>query len=574
MRTILKIFFTAEGVNSWAVLGCLLIASLLEGVGFVSLVPLLTVAGGVQEEDPSPLTEFVSDTMLSLGIPMDIGILIFFFITMMTLTSLLNFLAMVYVGSSVAEFSTGIRLRLIRSIFKVRWSYLIHNPIGRFTNAIGAQANKASRAYELAATFFAQAIKSIVYLAASFVISWAITLIAIAISLIIVISLHSLVRMARKAGARQTQTMRELVIYLTDTLINIKPLKAMTRQSAFTHLIEKKIRALKRAIRYDIISSEGLKNSQDIFITAILGTGFYISITYFQMSVVDLIVVGLMLKKSTTAITKIQRVYQQSMNVEPPYLEIMELIDETRAVPEQSTGTRDATFERGGCFENVGFSHGDHEVLRSVSLEIPVGTVTVLTGPSGSGKTTLVDILMGLYAPDSGRVLIDDTSLAEINLDSWRRMIGYVPQEPLLFHDNIFTNISLGDPEIGKEEVRTALRMAGALDFIDAMPEGLMTVTGQHGAKLSGGQRQRIAIARALVHRPRLLILDEVTSALDAITEKEICSNIEQLSGEATILAITHRPALLEIADRVYSISEGTVVESGPVHPTDTVSGP
>ena len=139
---------------------------------------------------------------------------------------------------------------------------------------------------------------------------------------------------------------------------------------------------------------------------------------------------------------------------------------------------------------------------------------------------------------------------------------------------NIIYNIILVYHEICMDEVLRDLRMAGALDFIDAMPEGLMTVTGQHGAKLSGGQRQRIAIARALVHRPRLLILDEVTSALDAITEKEICSNIEQLSGEATILAITHRPALLEIADRVYSISEGTVVESGPVHPTDTVSGP
>jgi ATP-binding cassette subfamily C protein len=199
-------------------------------------------------------------------------------------------------------------------------------------------------------------------------------------------------------------------------------------------------------------------------------------------------------------------------------------------------------------------------------MEIPARSVTVLTGPSGSGKTTIADIILGLHAPGSGSVLVDGRPLQEIDLGSWRRLIGYVPQELILFHDTLHANLTLGDASISDDDVRQALETAGAWDFINAMPGGIMSIAGQQGANLSGGQRQRIAIARALVLKPRLLILDEVTSALDTRTEKEICENICNLSHGITIFAITHRPALLEIADRVYAIKDGMVeeVNAGP----------
>jgi ATP-binding cassette subfamily C protein len=139
-------------------------------------------------------------------------------------------------------------------------------------------------------------------------------------------------------------------------------------------------------------------------------------------------------------------------------------------------------------------------------------------------------------------------------------MIGYVPQELVLFHDSIFSNIAMGDPEIGETEVRIALKAAGALDFVESMAEGLHTQVGEKGTKMSGGQRQRIALARALVTRPKLLILDEVTSALDPETERAIVGNILALRGESTVISITHRAAFLDIADQIYELSEGQVV--------------
>jgi ATP-binding cassette subfamily C protein len=181
----------------------------------------------------------------------------------------------------------------------------------------------------------------------------------------------------------------------------------------------------------------------------------------------------------------------------------------------------------------------------------------MLVGPSGAGKTTIIDLLTGLLQPQSGAILIDGTSLQELDTRAWRQMIGYVPQETVLLHDTILHNVTLGDPALGEADAERALKEAGAWEFIAMLPQGMNSSVGERGGKLSGGQRQRIMIARALVHRPRLLILDEATSALDPASEAAICQTLEQLRGELTILAISHQTALVNAADRVYRLEKG-----------------
>ncbi len=542
-------------------IACLLIASAVEGIGFTSAVPLLSVATGLEGSEDSPIMTNAREIMTSLNLPMSIGILLSFFIATMILKSLLTFLAMAYVGSTVAEFSTKLRLQIVKNIFNVRWSYFVHNPIGRITVAVGAQAASASEAYRLTATMIAGTIQSLAFLTVAFFISWPLALAAIAVGLFIVVCLHVLVRIARKTGIRLNQYGRELSIFLTDTLINIKPLRAMTRHSAFSQLLERKVNSLKKAMRRNIISKEGLKYGQEILVTLILGVGCYLAIIVWEIPIIELGVVGILLEKTTNNITKIQRTYQEAITHERPYIEVRELVNETAAMPEKNPGMATATLEQGCRLQDIKFSYDDKDVLHEVSLEIPARGITVLTGPSGSGKTTIADIILGLHTPTSGTVLIDGKPLHEIELGSWRHLIGYVPQDLVLFHDTLHANLTLGDPDIKDDDVRQALETAGAWDFINAMPEGIMSVAGQQGTKLSGGQRQRIAIARALVLKPRLLILDEVTSALDTRIEREICENIRNLSHDITIFAITHRPTLLEFADRVYAIKDGMVEE-------------
>jgi ATP-binding cassette subfamily C protein len=149
--------------------------------------------------------------------------------------------------------------------------------------------------------------------------------------------------------------------------------------------------------------------------------------------------------------------------------------------------------------------------------------------------------------------------LREVNIKRWRSMIGYVPQDTILLHDSILHNVTLGDPALGGADAERALRDADAWDFISELPRGLDTIVGERGGKLSGGQRQRIAIARALVNRPSLLILDEATSALDRESEDAVCETMKSLKGQLTILAISHNRAMVDAADHVYKLADGTV---------------
>jgi ATP-binding cassette subfamily C protein len=150
--------------------------------------------------------------------------------------------------------------------------------------------------------------------------------------------------------------------------------------------------------------------------------------------------------------------------------------------------------------------------------------------------------------------------MENIDLQSWRHMIGYVPQEMFLFHDSVLKNVTLGYQELTRDDVTEALQKGGALDFVSALPEGMDSVIGEKGAKVSGGQRQRVALARALVHRPKVLILDEITTSLDPATQYEVCMMMKTLSAQTAVLAITHQQVMVDAADIIY------VVEDGEVH--------
>ena len=562
MRNIVRLFFKAERINPWTVLGCLLVASVVEGVGFASLVPLLWIVTDPAQTETSPVIDFTRGLVDALGLSLGVGSLVVFFVCTLVVRSLLTLVAMRHVGYAVAEFSTGLQARLIENLFRARWDYLVQHRSGRVASAIGGQADRAGRAYYLAAMFFAQVIQTTGYLVVAFIVSWPLALASLGVAGVMTLLLHFLVRAARKAGARQTRWTRELVTFLLDTLNNVKPLRAMAKERAFTNLLEEKTAALKKSLRRQVVSAEGLRNGNEILAAICLGAGFFVAISIWQVPIVDLVVVGVLLSRTTSGAAKIQQQLQKALMVESAFLEVQELITETSAAPEPNPGGRPALFERECRLEDVSFAHVGAPVLHAVSLTVPAGQVTVLTGPSGAGKTTIADLILGLYQPDEGQVLVDDVPLRSIDLSSWRSLVGYVPQELILFHDSIFANVALGDRRIGEAEVRHALEVAGAWDFVRRLPNGLMTHAGESGAKLSGGERQRIALARALVAKPRLLILDEVTSALDPDTEWQICRGIRALAGEMAVLAITHRPAFLEIADVIYRIEDGRAVEA------------
>lgn len=218
-------------------------------------------------------------------------------------------------------------------------------------------------------------------------------------------------------------------------------------------------------------------------------------------------------------------------------------------------------------FDGVTFYYPEatEPALDALTLTVERNRTVGLVGMSGSGKTTLVDLLLGLYTPDSGQILVDSIPLREGTVGSWRRQVGYVPQHIYLCDETIAGNIAFGVPaaEIDQDRVEQAARIAHLHDFILTLPGQYETIVGERGVRLSGGQRQRIGIARALYHDPDVLIMDEATSALDGATEDAVMEAIKDLSGRKTIILIAHRLTTVEDCDRIYMLENGRVVVSG-----------
>jgi len=216
-------------------------------------------------------------------------------------------------------------------------------------------------------------------------------------------------------------------------------------------------------------------------------------------------------------------------------------------------------------FENVSFHYenSDQSSLSNISLEIPRGEVLALVGSSGAGKTTFADLIPRFYEVSEGTITIDGKDIRNVSLSQLRRLMGIVSQETILFNDTVFNNISYGLPDASHDDITKAAKAANALEFINALPDGIGTIIGEKGTRLSGGQRQRLSIARAILKNPDILILDEATSALDTESERKVQGAIDNLVKDRTVIVIAHRLSTITKADRIIVLDEGKLVESG-----------
>lgn len=215
-------------------------------------------------------------------------------------------------------------------------------------------------------------------------------------------------------------------------------------------------------------------------------------------------------------------------------------------------------------FKNVDFRYGTRSlVLKNIDFTIKQGEKIALVGESGSGKTTLVKLLLNLYTWEKGEITIKDYNIKDISFDYLRERLAYISQDIFMFSGTIRENLTLGNPNINMEEIVEACRMAKAHDFINKLPMRYETYLEENGANLSGGQKQRLAIARAILKKPDIFIMDEATSNLDSITEKAIERTLETVCSGVTTIIIAHRLSTIKRCDRIYVMEEGSIIEHG-----------
>ena len=555
----------------------LLFAGVAEGLSLLLLLPSLNLLTSDAAQGPgnglSGLGHMLTEALSAIGVTPTVGALLVIMVICLALKAVFLLLANAQVGYTVAHVTTDLQLSLLRSLLAARWEFYVRQPVGSLTNAMGTEALRASQAYVQGARTLAVLIQTIVFAGAAFFVTWKGALLSLAAGGMVLFGLRRLVRMAHHAGTRQTQLLKSLLTRLADSLQSVKPLKAMAREELVGSLLGSESKRLNRALRQDVISTEALSAAQDLAMGLIITSGLYVALIQWKLPFNAVIVMILVLTRSLASLAKTQRQYQKMKSQESAFWSLQTLIEDTSRARETNPEGTSPSLEKSVRLNNVSFGYGKISVLRNASLTVPAGSFTAIMGPSGAGKTTIADLIIGLLRPQQGQILIDNVPLEQVDLRQWRRMIGYVPQESFLLHDTVLWNVTLGDPEVNEADVEAALRAAGAWEFVAELPQRIHSSVAERGTALSGGQRQRIAIARALARRPKLLILDEVTSSLDPQTEAAICQTLQGLRGGLTILAISHQPAVVEAADRIYRIQSGEVILVRDGRDLDLVSG-
>nr|WP_298684722.1 ABC transporter ATP-binding protein [uncultured Dongia sp.] len=559
MRDVFRIFFDTGWRLQITILAALLVSGVVEIIGIATLWPIIGLIGGETHSKSHVIDEYIQWGLAQAGLPLTIEVLLLVVIGAATLSFVFGTAGSVFVGRSVANFGINVRLQLIDALVHAKWSYFVAQPVARYTAAINSDADRAAVAFKSAGLCLAGLVQTAVLMTMALFVSWPFFLGAICVSVVLWMGVGRYMRMAKKAGRGKSKHNLALLHSVTDALTNVKALKAMNRHGFIGHTFAVHVDRLRRATQAETYSTSAVRAVQEPLFTVLILGGLYIGHSVLGMDLRVMLGSTLLLKRVADAIGSVRSNYQRVILERPSYWQLQQLLREVRGNREHlATGTLPtlpATIE----LDHVGFTYPGKRVMRDAELTMPAGELTTVIGPSGAGKTTIADLVVGLHIASEGTIRIGGMPIGDMDMAAWRRQLGYIPQDSILFNDTIHNNVTLGDPSISPGQVEAALKSADAWSFVSKLPGEMAFTIGVRGSLLSGGQRQRLAIARALIGDPKLLILDEATSALDHKTAREISRAARALTGSRSILAITHQALWVDAADRVYEIRDGKV---------------
>jgi ATP-binding cassette subfamily B protein len=363
------------------------------------------------------------------------------------------------------------------------------------------------------------------------------------------------------------QKMGELNGKLQDNLSGTHEIQAFGREDYETGRINEKnfehVKAMLQALKVSAVFHPSVEFISSIGTILVVAFGGYLAYSE-GLQVEDIVAFLLYLSLFYQPITGLANLLENMQQSLAGAERVMMILDAPNQIEDKEDAIELKDVKGEIVFDRVSFSYVDGiPVLNDVSFTCKPGEMLALVGPTGVGKTTITELLSRFYEPQSGRILIDGQDIRDVRISSLRQNISTVLQDTFLFNGTIAENISYARPEATMEEIKEAAKAANIDKEIEAMPDGYDTVTGERGVKLSGGQKQRIAIARAILRRSPIIVLDEATAAVDVETEKQIREAISSLTGKRTIIAIAHRLSTIRSAEQILVIENGKVIERG-----------
>lgn len=398
-------------------------------------------------------------------------------------------------------------------------------------------------------------------------IHWKLTLLSLIVGPLIVFTIHKFGQRMRRVALKAQEKVANVTGILQEIITGMSVVKLFGRESyeqkRFALENESYFRYFIKGVRLMVASTPIVELLCMIGVVVVLWYGGFEVISG-HLTTGDLIAFVLYLSAASQPLKKLADINVKFQQAMAAFSRISQLLSTKIGIVDLPEAQNLPEVKGSIKYRNVSFSYdGIREVFKNIKLEISPGETCALVGPSGGGKSTLVNLLPRLYEPLEGEIYIDGFNIKEIKVESLRRQIGVVPQEIILFSGTAFENIAYGKMEASLEEVMEASKIANAHDFIVKLPQGYDTLIGENGCNLSGGQRQRIAIARAIIRKPKILILDEATSSLDAESEALIREALTRIMKNQTTIIIAHRLSTVINSDKIVVIDEGKIVDMG-----------
>jgi ATP-binding cassette subfamily C protein len=539
------------------ILALMLVTAVTEGVGLLLLVPVL------QALDPGApsnagLSALLPDALRSLGM------LLAVFVGLVTTRAVAAGWHQYEAARLTARVVDGLRARTLAALLHAEWGYLAAIRQSQNRALLITSIDRVWIAVSQGMTALTIAINLAILASAAIVLSWKVALGMLAVGTVTLLLYGGLRRSARHLGGRLSAAYRGIHARLEESLGGLRLYKSYGREEQALEGAREAFGGLRRAEQAFVVQSAIARGALQIGGAALLAAVIWLAIEFAGTAPVVLLPLVALCARALPQLQALQDAGQHFAHARPALDEVAGLISaaEDKAEPAEP-GRAPPRLEHSLRLEGVDFAFtGGRSALHGIDLELPAGSTTALLGHSGAGKSTLADVLGGLLSPDSGRMLIDGEELNAAARRAWRSQVAYMQQEAVLFGGGVRDNLLWARPEADDAMIRRALERAAARFAYD-LPGGIDCDLGEGGRQLSGGERQRIALARALLREPRLLILDEATSAIDAAAEREVAAAVEQLKGSLTIVIIGHRGLLTAIADRQVTLEGGRLVAAG-----------
>ena len=546
--------------------------SLLDGLGLAMFIPLLEFVGNpeknVNSKESLGQLHHLIDFVSNLGIPLTVTTVLFMLIGLFSFKGLMRFIQVNYYSKMRQYFFMKVRNDLLKRLERLSYSGFLELDAGKiqntFTTEVGRLFNGMTGFFNTTQYFFMLS----TYILLAFLANYQFALLVILGSFFSNLIYRKIYKRTKRASLDLTKRSVSANNYLIQAVHNFKYLKSTNSFAEYARRLQKIITKFERLNRnMGKMKAFSLAIREPIII-AIVSVVIMVQVNFMGTSLNTIILSLFLFYRALTFLGQIQADWQLFIeNIGGMYA--ISANAQQMADAEEKMGTKLFTgIKKGIVLEDVELSYDRTKALDKVDIEIPVRQTIALIGESGSGKTTIANVIAGLFKPDRGDILIDDISLSEYDLNSYRSKIGYISQESVIFNDNIFNNITFWAEPTPENiaKFQNVLEQASLAEFVNALPDKEQTSLGDNGLLISGGQKQRISIARELYKDCDILILDEATSALDSETERIIQENIEKLHGSYTMIVIAHRLSTIKEADIIYLLENGKVSASGTFH--------